>query len=95
MHEFQRLFVVLLQNFLSLEIFFIIVGENGIYSGICLHPFVFFDLFDSVTLVWVFDKHVSYQVFAFCGGNDNWTLKLSKPNMKFAATVNLIKLMWI
>lgn len=92
MHEFESLFVVLIQNFLSLQIFFVIVGEDGFYSRICLHPFVFLDLFDSVTLVWVFDKHVSNQVFAFCGGNENWTLKLSKLNMRFAATANLIKL---
>ena len=91
MHELKRLFVVLIQNFLSLQIVFVIVGENGFDSGICLHPFVLLDLFDSVTLVWVFDKHVSNQVFAFCGGNEVLRLT-SKVNIKFAAAVNLIKL---
>ena len=92
MHELKRLFIVLIQNFISLQIVFVIVGENGFHSGICLHPFVLLDLFDSVTLVWVFDKHVSDQVFAFCGGNEILRLTLSKLNIKFAAAVNLIKL---
>ena len=70
-HELERLFVVLIQNFISLQIFLVVVAENSFNSGIGLHPFVFLDLFDGVPLVWVFDKHVSDQVLAFCGGNEN------------------------
>ena len=92
MHKLECLFIVLIQNFISLQIFFIIEGENGFNSGICLHPFVLLDLLNGVPLVWVFDKHMPNQVLALCGGNENKALKLSKLNMKFAVTINLISL---
>ena len=59
LHELQCLFVVLVQYLVPFKVEIVVVSQNSFDSGVGLHPFVLLYLFDCVSLVWIFDEHVS------------------------------------